>query len=473
MHCSKTLLYFLSIIWFLIPETKALNFNLTNIGPENQNVDITVFLAASISYQGLQVTSDVKNSQQSAGKATYIHPLHPWDNSTGNLTDFYTHFVFVVDTDGQTDFADGITFFLAPNGSNSWGGGAIGLPADGGNLTSPFVAVEFDTFQNSGVDPVGINPVTHVGIDVNSSISNVTAIWYCNVTNGTENEAWIRYDSSSFNLSVVFTSSTNTTRVQDTINLIIDLRDYLPEWVTFGFSGATGKYFEKNTVKSWEFSSSLGIDETNRNVTDPVKPGSNKISHGAVVGLVVGSGVLVGGFVLVGFGLWKRSRAKEEDEFEVEMSMENEFKSGAKMPYGDGGMGRLLEAADPKLGPDFDEREMERLMIVGLWCAHLDHNFRPKIRQAIHVLNFEAPPPILPQKQPALSFFPPPLNTTTTSLDTSKNQYSSSTCNTDSSKLTSSSTVSSPSMSLLHTICLDSVVRHGIDLLFDRALQGT
>ncbi|KAI8532473.1 hypothetical protein RHMOL_Rhmol11G0217200 [Rhododendron molle] len=117
------------------------------------------------------------------------------------------------------------------------------------------------------------------------------------------------------------------------------------------------------------------------------------------------------------------------------------------------GMGRLLEAADPKVGPDFDEREMERLMIVGLWCAHPDHNFRLKIRQAIHVLNFEAPPPILPQKQPALSFFPPPLNTTTTSSDTSKNQYySSNTYNTDSSKFTSSSTASSPSMSLLHTM---------------------
>ncbi|KAI8532470.1 hypothetical protein RHMOL_Rhmol11G0216900 [Rhododendron molle] len=45
------------------------------------------------------------------------------------------------------------------------------------------------------------------------------------------------------------------------------------------------------------------------------------------------------------------------------------------------GIGRLLEAADPKLGPDFVEREMEGLMIVGLWCAHPDHNFRPKIRQ--------------------------------------------------------------------------------------------
>jgi hypothetical protein len=41
------------------------------------------------------------------------------------------------------------------------------------------------------------------------------------------------------------------------------------------------------------------------------------------------------------------------------------------------GIGKVLEAADPRLNGDFDEQEMERLMIVELWCAHPDQNFRP------------------------------------------------------------------------------------------------
>ncbi|KAF2320634.1 hypothetical protein GH714_029290 [Hevea brasiliensis] len=45
------------------------------------------------------------------------------------------------------------------------------------------------------------------------------------------------------------------------------------------------------------------------------------------------------------------------------------------------GIGKTLEAADPKLCEDFDEQEMERLMIVGLWCVHPDCTFRPLIRQ--------------------------------------------------------------------------------------------
>ncbi|KAH7833576.1 hypothetical protein Vadar_007769 [Vaccinium darrowii] len=147
----------------------------------------------------------------------------------------------------------------------------MGLPIDSNTIapTSPFVVVEFDTYYDYGWDPM-ISQVTHVGIDVNSLRSNVTVVWYCNITHGIENEAWIRYDSSLKNLSVVFTSSTNTTKVEDTIHLIVDTRDYLPEWVTFGFSAATGTLLEINNVKSWDFSSSLQINETDKNVTDPV-----------------------------------------------------------------------------------------------------------------------------------------------------------------------------------------------------------
>ncbi|KAH7833462.1 hypothetical protein Vadar_014080 [Vaccinium darrowii] len=446
----QILLYSLSMFFcFLFSQTHSLSFNLTNIGPQHQNVNITTFGDAYISSQGIQVTPNERgNLQAKAGKATYFELLHLWDKSTGNLTDFETHFVFVIDSDGSTVFADGLTFFLAPDGASVTNGRAMGLPMDRNRSlpTSPFVAVEFDTYLN-GID---VNSRTHVGIDVNSLTSNVTAPWYCNVTGGIPNEAWIRYDSSSHNLSVVFTGSTNTTRVNDTIHLIVDLRDYLPEWVSFGFSAATGTDFEKNNVISWEFSSSLQSNEANKNVTDPVVNDSNrnvtvdppkKFPIGALVGIVVGSGKASKESDVYSFGVVALEIACGRKPFDLKVP---ECQMGmVEWVWDLYGMGRLLEAADPKIGPDFDEQEMERLMIVGLWCAHPDHNFRPKIRQAIHVLNFEAPLPILPQKQPALSFFPPPFNNITTSSDTNQNQHSSHSYNTNSSKFTSSSTASS------------------------------
>ncbi|CAL9017122.1 unnamed protein product [Prunus brigantina] len=72
------------------------------------------------------------------------------------------------------------------------------------------------------------------------------------------------------------------------------------------------------------------------------------------------------------------------------------------------GEDRVTEAADPKLCGDFVEKQMERLMIVGLWCAHPDYNKRASIQQAIQVLNFETPLPILPSKMPVATYFAPP-----------------------------------------------------------------
>lgn len=68
----------------------------------------------------------------------------------------------------------------------------------------------------------------------------------------------------------------------------------------------------------------------------------------------------------------------------------------------------LLEAADWRLKGEFDKKQMEHLMVVGLWCAHPDYTHRPSIRQALNVLKFEAPLPVLAPKMPVPTFFPLP-----------------------------------------------------------------
>ncbi|XWS33412.1 hypothetical protein CRYUN_Cryun22dG0080400 [Craigia yunnanensis] len=71
------------------------------------------------------------------------------------------------------------------------------------------------------------------------------------------------------------------------------------------------------------------------------------------------------------------------------------------------GEGKLLLAADEKLNRDFDKKQVECLMIAGLWCAHPDRSSRPSIRQAIQVLNFETALPNLPIKMPVPMFHVP------------------------------------------------------------------
>ncbi|XP_031110192.1 L-type lectin-domain containing receptor kinase IX.1-like [Ipomoea triloba] len=74
------------------------------------------------------------------------------------------------------------------------------------------------------------------------------------------------------------------------------------------------------------------------------------------------------------------------------------------------GEGKILEGADKGLNMEFDEKEMECLMVVGLWCCHPDHTLRPSIKQVINALNFEAPLPKLPAKLPVAMYFAPPMS---------------------------------------------------------------
>ncbi|XP_037437683.1 cysteine-rich receptor-like protein kinase 25 [Triticum dicoccoides] len=72
------------------------------------------------------------------------------------------------------------------------------------------------------------------------------------------------------------------------------------------------------------------------------------------------------------------------------------------------GRGAILEAADARLDGKFDEKEMECLMVVGLWCGHPDPALRPSIRQAMSVLRLEVPPPSLPGKMPVATYLMQP-----------------------------------------------------------------
>ncbi|PWA90874.1 legume lectin, alpha chain, conserved site [Artemisia annua] len=64
------------------------------------------------------------------------------------------------------------------------------------------------------------------------------------------------------------------------------------------------------------------------------------------------------------------------------------------------GKDELLSSVDPMLNNVYNEKEIECLMRVGLWCAHPDSRLRPSISQAIQVLKFEGSLPNLPIKMP-------------------------------------------------------------------------
>ncbi|CAN6182007.1 unnamed protein product, partial [Urochloa humidicola] len=49
----------------------------------------------------------------------------------------------------------------------------------------------------------------------------------------------------------------------------------------------------------------------------------------------------------------------------------------------------ILGAADRRLDGEFDDQQMRRVLVVGLWCAHHDRSQRPSIAQAMDLMRRE------------------------------------------------------------------------------------
>nr|GMC74896.1 L-type lectin-domain containing receptor kinase IX.1-like [Ipomoea batatas] len=236
----------------------SLSFDLPSISPKDTNVHIYVEGDATITSQGIQLTPYERKLAltNKSGRATYVESLHLWDKASGDISDFTTHFTFTIDSDGNPNYADGLAFFLAnfsaPINGTLTDGGGIGLMNETLAIAlDPFVAVVFDTFSYQEN-----RSRTNVSINVKSMVNPVNIKpWFNNVTQGMDNNASITYSASSKVLQVVFTGFWNGEIMTESLSYQVDLREYLPEFVSVGFSASTGMLFEKNGIRSWKFNS--------------------------------------------------------------------------------------------------------------------------------------------------------------------------------------------------------------------------
>ncbi|KAF8013802.1 hypothetical protein BT93_I1606 [Corymbia citriodora subsp. variegata] len=249
---------------------------------------------ASIDSSGfIQITESTAGKLQdySMGWATYNEPMRLWDKVSGNVADFTTQFTFVINSQRGPIFADGLTFFLVPEGS-PFPANSVGLylaleypDHNHSSSSTSYVAIEFDTFYNNdrGVMDPNCSQVAHVGIDLNNLTSTVSSCvdWFKDkIINGGRINATIAYNSNTQNLSVLMIdadvtgSNRNFTTIYDTVNLT----KYLPEWVTFGFSATTGLNWELHTIEAWEFRSTVQVAGTDI----PIPPNGTNSSNGTI-----------------------------------------------------------------------------------------------------------------------------------------------------------------------------------------------
>ncbi|CAM8990518.1 unnamed protein product [Rhodiola kirilowii] len=230
----------LFVLTLTFRSTFSLTFNFTTFAHAAQNFSSTngKDYNNSASIDGGNALMLTKNDFYTTGRVTYNDFFNLWDEDSGSLADFSTHFSFVIDSNGSELHSDGMAFFLAPPWfpvpDNQLGSG-LGLVSGAGLYTTtyPFVAVEFDTFENSEFRDMRGD---HVGIDINLLESVAGVNWKSGVLEGKLCEAWIDYDAVSKELRVVFTGFDNKNEtVLQSLNHTIDFRKILPEYVCLGF----------------------------------------------------------------------------------------------------------------------------------------------------------------------------------------------------------------------------------------------
>ncbi|XP_030528279.1 L-type lectin-domain containing receptor kinase IX.1-like [Rhodamnia argentea] len=322
---SCLVIQFLAFFLLLIGHAHSVSFNFSGFHPNTG--DLTFEGDAFTSDGVIQLTRNQldRNIESSVGRASYDKPVRLWDSKTGKLTDFMAQFSFVMKALNDSFYGDGIAFYIAPFDSfipaNS-SGGYLGLfdQRTATNMSAnSIVAVEFDSFINQW-DP----SQDHVGINVNSIVSVANVSWRSSIKNGSVANAWVSYNSTSFNLSVLLTYANNPVfNGNSSLSYMVDLRKILPEQVRVGFSAATGRFIEIHNILSWSFSSTL--EDGNSTLED----GKKKTSTGLVLGIVLGSGLVACVLGIVWFIFWRKKSRLSKRAWAVDMSIDGEFEKGA------------------------------------------------------------------------------------------------------------------------------------------------
>ncbi|ERN07993.1 L-type lectin-domain containing receptor kinase IV.2 [Amborella trichopoda] len=279
----------------------------------------------------LQLTN---NSQPVIGHAFYPNLLQFKNSSKGNAFSFSTAFVFAI-TRPIVSPGSGFAFVISPStqfeGANSTQYlGLFNLTGNGDPENQVF-AVEFDTTQNIDVGDIDGN---HVGIDLNSVRSNVSAsaayyltedhkITKHNLSLKSEDpiQVWIEYDGTEKLLNITLSPIRIPGRTgPPLISSRVDLSPILQKYMYVGFSASTGIVASYQYILGWSFM--INGRAQNLDSSDlPWYPRSKSIkglSMVSKIGISLSSIILaIAAISVILYLVWKRTDGEIAEDWEL------------------------------------------------------------------------------------------------------------------------------------------------------------
>ncbi|CAM6101312.1 unnamed protein product [Calypogeia fissa] len=190
-----------------------------------------------------------------------------------SVASFQATFVFSIENSlaGREATGDGFAFVMVPEGNvMGSGGGSLGV-MDLDKESHHTFAVEFDTWKNPSLHDISNN---HVGVNVNSMVSVVAedaGYWASRDYRGEQGnvfrpldltsgkiQAWIDYDGMSQELTVRISPLLGNKPSKPLLRTSLDLSKVLNQYMSVGFSAATGDFAAKHVIHGWQFEVSSG-----------------------------------------------------------------------------------------------------------------------------------------------------------------------------------------------------------------------
>ncbi|GAV70340.1 Pkinase domain-containing protein/Lectin_legB domain-containing protein, partial [Cephalotus follicularis] len=282
-------------------------------GAKNNNHSLSLNGAAGIENKGiLRLTDD---TLRVLGHAFYSSPIQ-FKNSTSNkAVSFSTAFAFACIPQYPKLGGHGLAFTISPTKELA---GALPSQYLGlfnanniGNFTNDVFAVEFDTVQDFEFGDINDN---HVGIDINSLISNksVPAAYFLDnstkqdlyMKGGEVIQAWIDYDSTINRIDVKLSLSSIKPRYS-ILSFDVDLSPILKDTMFVGFSSSTGLLASYHYILGWSFN--MSGEAQSLSLSDlPSLPGPKKSQLPLIIGVTVSACFVVILVIAVAFFLIRK-----------------------------------------------------------------------------------------------------------------------------------------------------------------------
>eukprot|EP01018_Ginkgo_biloba_P034302 Gb_37986 [translate_table: standard] len=319
----------------------------------------------------LELTNE---TQRMLGHALYPFPLQFKNLSSNTTFSFGTSFVISITPQYPTLGGHGMAFVLTPvNGfRGTLPSQYLGMfnPTSMGKYYNHLFAVEFDTVQDFEFGDINDN---HVGVDINSLISNKSAATAYktgdsanetrpfNLKHEKSVQCWIDFDGVQSQLNISVAPGGMSRPDSPLISVQIDLSGVLQDYMYVGFSASTGLLSSAHRVLGWSFRINGSPQLLDISKLPSISYSSSKVkTKGFTIGVSIAAAIFMSIGIFAAIHLVKRIKQSDiMEEWELEYGPHrfsySELKTATKgfrdkELLGFGGFGRVYKGIIPSTG---------------------------------------------------------------------------------------------------------------------------